>query len=490
LGSPERVVVVGAGVAGLATALALGRAGHPVTLVDRDPLVVASDPEAAFAAERPGAPQVHHTHGLLARLMVELRRAFPDVVDQLMAAGGTTMSGMGNLGEPQPGDEDLAVVIVRRTTLDWVLRQAVLAEPTVEVRSGAAVAGLVADGGVPTAVVTEGAVPEVPRVTGVRLADGTVLEADMVVAANGRRAAVPAWLDVLGVTVPEIEHPSGLVYITRWYRLDPGFEFEIDARLFGDLGYVKYLGVPGDADTLSVTLAVWSSDSALRAALLRPGAFEAACAAVPGPDRFFGEEVEPLGPVRPMGGFVNRLRQFIDADGRPSVAGFHAVGDAHTCTNPIYGRGCALAMVQALALADAAATHPGDPLGRAVAYEATCAAEVEPWFHMSVQMDAAGSDPSAGGKAEGALDAEASIGFRKLMVASATDPVLGRGLAKLWHLLTTPAGLAADPEFGARAAAAMADPGIVIPPREGPTRDELLAAVAADAMSDVIEEGA
>ena len=44
-----------------------------------------------------------------------------------------------NLGEPRPGDEDLKVIIVRRTTLEWVLRRAVLAQSDVEVRTGAAV---------------------------------------------------------------------------------------------------------------------------------------------------------------------------------------------------------------------------------------------------------------------------------------------------------------------------------------------------------------
>ena len=492
---PERVVVAGAGVGGLAATLALARAGHHVTLVDRDPFPTAADPEAAFATERAGAPQVHHTHGLLARLVVELRRALPDVLDDLLAAGGITLPALGDLGEPQPGDEDLAVLIVRRTTLDWVLRQKVLAEPNVEVRTGAAVTGLVVDGTVPTVIASASAsaaaggngadLAEVPRVAGVVLEGGDVIDADMVVAANGRRSAVPRWLEEAGVTVPEVEHPSGLVYVTRWYRMAGDVEVPLDGRLFGDLGYVKYLGVPGDAGTLSVTLAVWSADSDLRAALLAPGGFEAACAAVPGPDRWFtAAALEPLGPVRPMGGFVNRLRQFIDAGGHPSVAGFHAVGDAHTCTNPIYGRGCSLALVQAVALADATAAHPGDPLGRAVAYEATVAAEVEPWFHMSVQMDAAGSDPAAGGRADKALDSGPAVGFRKLMAAAATDPVLGRGLAKLWHLLHTPAALAGDMEFGMRAAAVMSDPDAPVPPSEGPAREELLATVAASAMKE------
>ena len=56
---------------------------------------------------------------------------------------------------------------------------------------------------------------------------------------------------------------------------------------------------------------------------------------------------------------------------RPLVAGFHAVGDCHTATNPLYGRGCSLAMVQAQVLADllSDATMVTDHVARATAYE-------------------------------------------------------------------------------------------------------------------------
>ncbi len=52
---PERVIVVGGGVGGLATALALGRNGHPVTLLERDALPAVASADEAFAAERRGA---------------------------------------------------------------------------------------------------------------------------------------------------------------------------------------------------------------------------------------------------------------------------------------------------------------------------------------------------------------------------------------------------------------------------------------------------
>jgi len=467
-----RVAVVGGGIGGLGSALALARAGHRVTLLERDELPARADPDEAFRAERRGAPQSHQTHGFLARIQVLLRDRFPDVMEDLLAVGCTTMSGTANLGEPRPGDEDLAVLIVRRTTLDWVLRRAVVAEPGVEVRTGVAVAGLVVEPAAP-----EGAPP---AVAGVRLGDGSVLAADLVVVAGGRRSPLPAWLAEGGVTIPEEVVESGLMYFSRWYRFPHGPQALKDPKLGGDLRYVKFLGVPGDGDTLSVTLAVRTSDGELRAALAGADRFDLACRLLPGPDQFFADgPLEPLTGVMPMGGLLNRIRRFVDGGGRPLVTGVHAVGDAHTCTNPLYGRGCSLAMVQAVLLADALADHPEDPVARAAAYEAACAREVEPWFHNAVEMDRAGADPTGSGSAAGLAGSEQGRAMAAVFVAAATDPVIGRALGRLWNLLDTPAGMMADAEVMARMAEVMAHPeDYPVPDPDGPTREALLEALA------------
>jgi 2-polyprenyl-6-methoxyphenol hydroxylase-like FAD-dependent oxidoreductase len=474
------VVVVGAGVGGLATALALGRAGHQVTVVERDTLPEIDGPEEAFASERRGAPQAHQTHGFLARLVVVLRERFPDVLDDLRAAGCTVLPPTLDLGEPEPGDEDLVVLVMRRTTFEWVLRRAALASAGVEVRAGVGVAGLAVAAPGPHSDAAAGSV-DVPVVSGVVLEDGTRVPADIVVAATGRRGPVPAWLAEAGVSVEETIRESGLVYLTRWYRLPAGVDVQFDPKLGGDLGYVKYLGVPGDGGTLSITLAVRVQDAELRAALSDPDRFERACRALPGPDQFFAMgPLEPVGGVRPMGGLLNRLRRFAADGGRPLVHGFHAVGDAHTCTNPLYGRGCSLAVVQALLLADAVAAHPGDPHAQSVAYEAACAAEIEPWYELAVQTDATGADPTGFGSGQGD-DAEGDAvspegkAMAALFVAGATDPVIGRALARLWNVLETPAQLATRTDVVARMAAVMSNPDAYPPPpREGPTRRELL----------------
>jgi hypothetical protein len=62
-----------------------------------------------------------------------------------------------------------------------------------------------------------------------------------------------------------------------------------------------------------------------------------------------------------------------------------------------------------------------------------------------------------------------------VFAAAATDPVIGRGIARFMNLLMTPEQLMADPVLMARIAEVMADPDQY--PTEttvGPTRDELL----------------
>jgi 2-polyprenyl-6-methoxyphenol hydroxylase-like FAD-dependent oxidoreductase len=181
------VVVVGGGVAGLATALQLGRAGHEVTVIERDDTPMPATADEAFEWNRRGAPQVRHSHAFLARLRNLLRDHQPDILEALLAEGATEMRfGDGVPSEmeftPEPGDDDLVMIACRRTTFEWVLRRAALSEANVTIRTGVAATGLLHE---PTGPSTG---PQTDLlVTGVRLDDGTDLAADLVVAANGRR---------------------------------------------------------------------------------------------------------------------------------------------------------------------------------------------------------------------------------------------------------------------------------------------------------------
>ncbi|MGH9046292.1 MAG: NAD(P)/FAD-dependent oxidoreductase [Acidimicrobiales bacterium] len=462
----DRVVVAGGGIGGLGVALALARRGREVLVLERDQLPHAGSAEEAFETERPGATQMHQTHGFLARIVVLMRAEFPDLLDALLDAGCTTMSGTVALGEPRPGDEDLSILLVRRSTFEWVLRRAVAFEPGIEVRSGAGVTGLLD---------SPKAASATPVVGGVALDDGTEITGGFVVAATGRRGDVPAWLGALGVHVPETIRPSGLVYLTRWYRTVGSVAVAPAPKAGGDLGFLKFLVVPGDGGTVSATLAIPTEDNELRRSLSDPDRFDQACRSLPGPDEWFGElDLVPVGGIRPMGGLMNRIRRFTDDDGRPSVLNFHAVGDAHTCTNPLYGRGCSLALVQGVLLAQADQAH-SDRVERARAYESACTEQVTPWWAHAVELDRSGADPVQDDPVSRAFGDR----FAALMAASQTDPVVGRAMARLWNLLALPSALDGDPEFSARAAEIMGDPEHYPTPEvPGPTRDVLLEALA------------
>src|SRR5438094_308389 len=163
-------------------------------------------------------------------------------------------------------------------------------------------------------------------VTGVRSDSGT-FDADLVVAANGRRGDVPSWLAGVGVECPETEEDTGIIYLSRFYRLRSGADVpdQIGA-IGGDLGYLKYATFIGDNRTFSVTFAVPVDDAELRAKLLDPATFERAGAALVATQPWIElERAEPITPVHVMAKLVNRIRTF------ERVLGFHAVGDAHTC---------------------------------------------------------------------------------------------------------------------------------------------------------------
>ncbi|HEY8547480.1 MAG TPA: FAD-dependent oxidoreductase [Acidimicrobiales bacterium] len=469
------VVVVGAGIGGLGTALGLARAGHRVTLLERDDTPMPPDPEAAFAEwHRRGAPQVRHPHVFFGLGRAILRDRFPDVLQGLTDLGIVPPP-------PQPGngpfaldeatlavieaDQDLRMLPVRRTTFEWVMRGAVLAEEGIDFRQGVAVAGLelkaTADGP--------------PAVTGVRLEDGTVLSADLVVATTGRRSAVPTWLGAHGITISETEIDAGVIYFSRFYRGEDEYGFGFRAALNAGLG----VGVIGsDACTYSITAVIDRSDKELRRHLSDSARFDATMALLPEIEDVVAAGGTPIQEVHSMTGLVNRTRSFTGSGGDPLVRGFVAVGDAHTCTNPAYGRGQSLALKQAVMLVDAVA-EVDDLLDAARAYEARSEAEIVPWYHFSVMTDQMRAAAVARGDirpgSPGSGDPFAAL------FAGGADPETIRLLLRVMNLLELPMALLAKlPELQARAAAnpppPRPDTGTGAPKRKRPTRADLLAA--------------
>ncbi|WP_208027627.1 NAD(P)/FAD-dependent oxidoreductase [Rhabdothermincola sediminis] len=482
--------VVGAGVGGLAAALALSREGHRVTVIERDATPLPPDPDAAFDWNRRGAPQVRHSHALLARLRNLLRDRYPDVLQHLLDAGATEIRFGEMLPEtiddrsPQPGDDDLVALACRRTTFEWVLRQVVLESPSVSLMHGRGVDRLASSPGHP-----EGP----PVVTGVVLDGGDVLTADLVVGAVGRRSAIPRWFSLLGVELEQTEEDTGIVYLSRFYRLRDGAGFpDAAGPIGGDLGYLKYGVFQGDNRTFSVTLAVRTHDDELRKLLLDPDLFDLAARNLTATAPWVqAERAAATTPVHVMGGLLNRRLRFTADGGEPLVLGFHALGDAHTCTNPLYGRGCSLATVQATLLADAIAEGGDDPRARGRLYEAACEREVLPWYRAAVNQDRLAREAAAAEREarDGRDPASGSVGapsdpaaFARevmrdgLLPAVRTDAGVFRAFIRTFNLLDPPEAMLTDPDVFGRILEVFQDRESRPPePELGPPRREMLA---------------
>ena len=216
-----QIVVVGAGVVALGTAMLLAADGHRVAVLERDPEGPPDDPIEAWERwQRPGLNQFRMAHAFLAGFRAILDAELPAVSTALAEAGGLRMNFIRDVlpaqvsGGWQDGDERFEWLTGRRVLVEAVLAAAAEAAPGVEVRRGVAVAGL-----------TSGAPAQagVPHVTGVRTRDGEDIPADLVVDMSGRRSALPAWLQDLGARPPGEElEDSGLVYFGRHFRSADG----------------------------------------------------------------------------------------------------------------------------------------------------------------------------------------------------------------------------------------------------------------------------
>ncbi len=443
-----KVVIAGAGIGGLAASLALSRAGHDVTIVERDDTPMPADVEGAFAWDRRGAPQVRHTHGFPALIRQVLRDRFPDVLDALRAAGVREVSILPASVTPEmPGyareAEDLQVLSCRRTTLEWVLRRCALAEQNVAFVVGVGVVGVQ------------------PGARGVRLDNDDVVEADAVVASTGRRGDVPAWFAEHGVEILEEEHSTGTIYLSRFYRSDDAATLGYIGGRRAGLGFVI---AGADNGTYSATLAVDAQDKELRAYLLDEERFEASLRLFREMRPVVARQGVPITPVQTMGGLINRIRRFVDDEGAPLTPGFFAIGDAHTCTNPLYGRGSSLAVLQAVLVADALAAHPADRAGASLAYETASQTRVEPWYEMSLLTD----KPSAANLANFDLQS-----MRR--AAGSNDPEIAVLMTRMMSLLATPQEVFGAPEVVAKlAAAAEPKPRPHDPNRKTLTRADIL----------------
>lgn len=456
------VVVIGAGMGGLAAAHALSRHAGRVTVVERDTLP--SQPSS-----RSGTPQGRHVHVLQPGGLAALERLLPGFGDELVGRGAVAiaapreilwMSAAGWM-QPQAGD-GRTLLSASRDLIEHATRELVLDRSPLGLRTGVEVAGLAVDDDrvVGVGLRDRGAAPGEPTET---------LLADLVVDASGRRSHAPDWLAAAGYDRPDESHvDANLAYATRTYRRGPddtgGWQaIFLQARP----PETSRMGVlfPIEDDRWMLTVAGTNGDV--------PPTDEAGFLDFTRGMRSsaIADTVERLEPLSPIVGFQrteNRRRHFEDLRRAPD--GFVAIGDAACAFNPVYGQGMSVAALTAEVLDRTVGDHlersAGDLAGLSARLQRGVAkANAGAW------MVATGEDlrwPETEGGSTSAGDRLVRRYLDRVVAAAATDPVVGEAYFDVVALLAEPTSLL-RPALAARVLARRHAPPSAVPPNPLPT---------------------
>jgi 2-polyprenyl-6-methoxyphenol hydroxylase-like FAD-dependent oxidoreductase len=466
-----RIAVLGAGVSGLATSLALARDGHEVVLAERDEIVV-GQPLEAPGWRRPGIPHFLQAHAFTSRGRMELKTSFPDVFDALIGAGAYDIPLWRKLqGDHLPEDDDLAMLGVRRPLIEWALRRAVVAQEGIKIESGVKVEGLDAH---PS---------RTPIVRGVRTATGLV-EGELVVDAMGRRSPVQGWIKSPGGT-PMAEESSdcGVIYYSRYYRIRDGVTLPDGPWLpgpRGDLGYGMFSTFPGDNGTFAALIAIPAGDRDLKM-LRHNAAFEAALPLMPALYSWTNPDTSvPFTAVLPMGSLQNTLRTFVD--GRPPAIGLVSIGDALCHTDPVFALGLSFAIIQATELAAALRQHGPDVEAAVLSFDAALRPSLAERFRLATAVDGLrqrmwSGEPIDFARHDG--DAYPLFPIAAGGAAALVDDEVFRAVVRRNYFLDRLSVLDDDIEMQQRIERLFAELRAVPRPRPGPSRDDLIAAMQA-----------
>jgi 2-polyprenyl-6-methoxyphenol hydroxylase-like FAD-dependent oxidoreductase len=359
----RHAVVIGASMAGLATARVLAERFDAVTILDRDEL-----PEDA--SPRKAVPQGRHAHALLAGGARAIVGLFPGIADEFVEGGAAVIDFNDGYWFQAGGYRcrnllDRNEISASRPFIEGTIRGRVAALPNVTIQTGVAVEGLLHDAA---------------RVAGVRVFDGTssrAIHADLVVDCSGRASQASLWLEELGYPAPEVvEVRCDVRYATVILRRSPSdldgcFAVTLESPPHGKRA--AFL-IPIEGDRWIATIA---SSFGAPAPLDLEG-FRTAAASLPAPEMAqVMARAEPLTAVATHRLVSSKRRSYEKATSVP--AGFVALGDSICSFNPIYGQGMSVAVLEAVALGECIDTHDqGEAMVRAF-YKQAAKIVATPW---------------------------------------------------------------------------------------------------------------
>lgn len=341
-----RIVVLGAGLNGLAAAMLVARDGHAVTVLERDPAEPKGDAEELWQNwERPGVSHFRLGHIMLARWRSLMEQELPEVIDEVERLGGKRVSPIDVLpnaftGGVRAEDTELRAMLARRPLIEGALAAVATRTQGVLVRRGTKAEALVAGSNV---------IRGVPHVSGVLTDGGEIVPADLVIDAMGRRTPIVRMLAAIGARSPDEQREDlGFVYYGRHFRNNAGRSIPVPNTV-GNYDAMTLLCIPADADTFSWWFIVASNDRDMRE-LRDVAAWERSLAVLPHTATLRAAST-PITGVEVMSGTEDQ-RLSLMVDGQPVVTGLVAVGDAAMRTNPSLGRGSSIGLMHVCTLRD------------------------------------------------------------------------------------------------------------------------------------------
>lgn len=466
-----KVVIVGAGPIGLATAMLLARDGHEVTVLEKDAQPPPSRGLKAWDRwERSGVAQFRQAHFMQARFRHLLDAELPQVRDRIVASGGRRFN-LINLLPPllagpcsRESDERFETLTGRRPILESAFAQVAEGTPGVNIMRGVSVEGPITGPRVR---------PGSPHVIGVRTTDGAEIASDLVIDAMGRRSKLRDWVTAIGGRPPyEEASDAAFAYYTRHFRSRNGSLPEFRGPLSTTVGTILTLTVPADNNTWTVAIAAMARDRPLKA-LRHNDVWERVARSIPHVAHWI--DGEALCDVTPMAGVMDRRRRVV-VEKEPVVTGLLPVGDAWACTNPTAGRGLSLGLAHAVALRDAVRKSPRDPAELTESFDRVTEETLTPWYRDQIDRDyqrAAEIEAAIQGRAlDRATEDPAKPTPAAFVVAANKDPDVARAFFDVMSCLALPAEVLSRP--GIREKVAALGGGELVP-MPGPNRAELVA---------------
>jgi flavin-dependent dehydrogenase len=376
-----RIVMVGAGIVGLGTAMLLAGDSHEVTVLERDAAAV---PDVAGEAwcdwERRGVNQFRQPHGLQPRFCQIVEAELPHVARALEGAGAFRSNLVRDLlpvsvtGGWRAGDERFEWLTGRRPFVEAVVAAQAQSTAGIEIRRGVAVAGLVVGPSDGSAV---------PHVIGVETDSGEKILGELVVDVGGRRSALPSWLAAVGAepTKEELED-CGFMYFGRHFRSSDGATPPLLGPAKIDWGTISSLALPADNGTWCLGIITGAGDKALLG-LRSQERWESVVRSLPLVAHFLdGTPIDD--GVAVITKLEDRFRGLV-VDGHPVATGVVSVGDAWAASNPSDGRGISIGMLHAGVLRDSIrAVGLDSPSDFAARFHRCTAEQVEPWYRVTL----------------------------------------------------------------------------------------------------------